>query len=140
MSKLDNPTKAAQDWASKLGGAQQAYIDGVNGVTTAPGQLAAAAKNLWLQNTTAAAPRFAANSAAVTKEMWQQAAVNKGAGRLGTGATQAQPKMEAVFARLFPAIRNVRGTLPARGDINQNIERSRQFALGMNKLKGTFKA
>lgn len=139
MAKLDNPTVAAQNWASKLGAAQQAYTDGVNGVTTAPGALAAAAKNLWLANTQAAASRFAANSAAVTLPMWQQAAVTKGAQRLGQGATAAQPKMESVFAKLFPAIRNVRGSLPARGDINANIERSRQFALGMNKLKGSFK-
>lgn len=140
MSKLGNPTAAAQNWASKLGAAQQAYTDGVNSVTIAPGSLAAAAKNLWLQNTTAAASRFAANSAAVTLPTWQQAAVTKGAPRLGQGATAAQPKMEAVFAKLFPAINNVRNSLPARGDINANIARSAAFALGMNKLKGTFKA
>jgi hypothetical protein len=139
MSKLDNPTKAAQDWASRLGAATQAYTDGVNGVTIAPGQLAAAAKNLWLANTQAAAPRFAANSAAVSREAWQAAAINKGAPRLGSGASAAQPKMEAVFTKLFPAIRNAVSSLPSRGTIDQNIERSRQFALKMNAGKGTFK-
>lgn len=139
MAKLDNPTVAAQNWASRLGAATQAYTDGVNGVTVAPGQLAAAAKNLWLQNTQAAVNRFAANSAAVQLPAWQQAAISKGAPRLGTGATAAQPKMEQVFAKLFPAIRAAVGALPARGTIDQNIERSRQFALKMNSLKGSFK-
>ena len=139
MAKLDNPTQAAQNWASRLGAATQAYTDGVNGVTVAPGQLAAAAKNLWLQNTQAAVNRFAANSAAVQLPAWQQAAISKGAPRLGTGATAAQPKMEQVFAKLFPAIRSAVGALPGRGTIDQNIERSRQFALKMNSLKGTFK-
>lgn len=139
MSKLDNPTQAAQNWASRLGGATQAYTDGVNGVKVAPGQMAAAAGDRWLANTQAALPRFKANSAAVSLSTWQQAATEKGAQRLGSGATAAQPKVEQVFAKLFPAIRNAVGSLPARGDINQNIERSRQFALAMNKQKGNFK-
>ncbi len=139
MSKLDNPTQAAANWASRLGASTQAYTDGVNGVTVAPGQLAAAAKDRWLQNTTAAAPRFAANSAAVQLPTWQNAAVTKGAPRLASGAQSAQPKVEMVFAKLFPAIRNAVASLPARGTIDQNIERSAQFARKMNASKGTFK-
>lgn len=138
-AKLSNPTAAAQNWASRLGAASQAYTDGVNAVTVAPGTLAAAAKQLWLTNTTAAANRFAANSAAVTKEAWANAAATKGAPRLGPGATAAQPKVEAVFAKLFPAIQSAVNALPPRGDINANIARSSAFALAMNKKKGTFK-
>jgi predicted transcriptional regulator len=139
MSKLDNPSAAAQQWASRLGQATQAYTDGVNSVTVAPGQLAAAAGDRWMNNTAAALPRFKANSAAVSREQWQQAAISKGAPRLASGATAAQPKVEQVFAKLFPAIRNVVSSLPARGDINQNVERSRQFALKLNSMKGSFK-
>jgi hypothetical protein len=139
MSKLDNPTAAAQQWASRLGQATQAYTDGVNSVTVAPGQLAAAAGDRWLANTTNALPRFKANSAAVQLGTWQNAATSKGAPRLASGASAAQPKVEAVFAKLFPAIRSAVGSLPARGDINQNVERSRQFALKLNAMKGSFK-
>lgn len=139
MSKLGNPTQAAQNWATRLGGATQAYTDGVNGVTVAPGQLAAAAKQLWATNTAAAVNRFAANSAAVGLPAWQSAAINKGAPRLATGAANAQEKMQSVFTKLFPAIQNAVNSLPARGTIDQNIERSRQFALKMNSAKGTFK-
>lgn len=139
MSKLDNPTQAAQNWASRLGASTQAYTDGVNGVQVAPGQLAAAAGDRWLANTTASLPRFKANSAKVTREAWQSAAITKGAPRLASGATAAQPKMETVFTKLFPAIKSAVGALPARGTIDQNIERSRQFALKMNAAKGTFK-
>jgi len=135
MSKLDNPDAAAQQWASRLGAATQAYTDGVNGVTVAPGQLAAAAKPLWLANTAAAGDKFARNSAAVTKESWQNAAVTKGAPRLASGATAAQPKMSAVFVKLFPAIKSAVSSLPPRGTIDQNIERSRQFALAMHKFQ-----
>lgn len=139
MGKLDNPTQAAQNWASRLGAATQAYTDGVNGVTVAPGQLAAAAGDRWLANTTASLPRFKANSAAVSREQWQQAAVSKGAPRLASGASAAQPKMEVVFTKLFPAIRNAVSSLPARGNIDQNIERAAQFARKLNAMKGSFK-
>ena len=130
--KLDNPAASAQQWANRLGGATQAYIDGVNGVTVAPGQLAAAAKPLWVQNTANAADKFARNSAAVSKEAWASAAVNKGAPRLASGANAAQSKMESAFTKLFPAIKSAVGSLPPRGTIDQNIERSRQFALKMH--------
>lgn len=137
--KLDNPAAAAEVWASRLGNSRQAYIDGVNGTPVAPGQLAAAAGDRWLANTQAALPRFKANSQAVTKEAWAAAAINKGADRLGTGATAAKSKMEAVFTKLFPAIRTEVQGLPARGTIDQNIARSAQFARKMNARKGTFK-
>lgn len=136
MSKLSNPTAAATQWATRLGASRQNYIDGINGTAVAPGQLAAAAKGRWLANTQAAGDRFARNSAAVTKEMWQSAAVNKGADRLASGATQAQPKMEAAFAKWFPIIANTVSQLPPRGTIDQNIERSAQFARKMNAAKG----
>lgn len=137
--KLDNPAASAQTWANRLGGSRQAYIDGVNATPTAPGQLAAAAGDRWLANTQASLPRFKANSAAVTKEQWATAAINKGADRLATGAAAAQPKMEAVFTKLFPAIRTEVQALPARGTIDQNIARSAQFARKMNARKGSFK-
>ena len=136
MSKLSNPTAAAQQWATRLGGSRQTYIDGINATNVAPGQLAAAAKGRWLANTQAAGDRFAKNSAAVTKEMWQQAAIGKGADRLASGATQAQPKMEAAFTKWFPIIANTVATLPQRGTLDQNIERSAQFARKMNAANG----
>lgn len=139
MAKLDNPTAAAQQWASRLGAATQAYTDGVNGVTIPPGQAAAAAGDRWLANTTAALPRFKANSAAVQLPTWQQAAISKGAPRLASGASAAQSKMEQVFAKLFPAINSAVKSLPPRGTIDQNVERSRQFALKLNSMKGSFK-
>lgn len=138
--KLDNPGAAATAWRDRLSGAQQAYTDGVNGTAVAPGQLAAAAGDRWLANTTSSLPRFKANSAAVSKESWQRAAIDKGAPRLASGASAAMPKVEAVFAKLFPAIKSEVGALPARGNIDQNINRSAQFARKMNARKGTFKA
>lgn len=132
---MPTAAEAAAKWATALPAAQQRYIDGVNAVTVSPGQLAARAAPLWAANTAAAQSKFARNSAAVSTQAWQQATTTKGAQRLASGAQAAQPKVEAAFSKLFPAIASAVSSLPARGDIEANINRSAQFARAMNKYK-----
>lgn len=132
---MPSAAEAAQKWATALPAAQQRYVDGVNGVTVAPGALAARAAPTWAANTAAAQSKFARNSAAVSLQQWQQATATKGAQRLSSGAQAAQGKVEAVFARLFPAIQSAVSSLPPRGDLEANIARSAAFARAMNKYK-----
>jgi hypothetical protein len=134
MAMTDAST-AAQRWAQNFGASGQKWADGVNGVTVAPGQLAARSKALWAANTAAAVDRFATNAARVSLQEWQSQTISKGQGRLAGGAQAALPKVEAVFAKLFPFINNVVGSLPPRGDLEQNINRSAAFARGMAKYK-----
>lgn len=138
MAPMPSPQDAAANWAQKFGASGAKWTAGVQSVTVAPGQLAARAKQLWLQNTTAAADRFAANSARVSLSDWQAQTVSKGAPRLASGAQAAMPKVADAFAKLFPAIQSAVNSLPPRGDIEANINRSAQFARAMNayKLKG----
>lgn len=130
---MPTAAEAAAKWATNLPAAQQRYVNGVNAVTVAPGALAARAAPLWAANTAAAQTKFARNSAAVSLQSWQQAAATKGAQRLSSGAQAAQPKVEAAFAKLFPAIQSAVQGLPARGDLEANIARSAQFARAMAK-------
>ena len=132
---MPSAQEAAQKWATNLPAAQQRYIDGVNAVTVSPGALAARASALWAANTAAAQAKFARNAAAVTTQQWQQATTTKGAQRLSSGAQAAQSKVEATFAKLFPAIQQAVSSLPPRGDIEANIARSAAFARAMNKYK-----
>ena len=106
---MPNAADAAAKWATNFGSSGTRWAAGVQAVTVAPGQLAARQKQLWITNTTAAADRFAANSAAVSLQQWQQMTVDKGQGRLASGAQAAQSKLEAVFAKLFPYIREFIG-------------------------------
>lgn len=135
MAAMPNATDAAARWAQQFGASGQRWAAGVQGVTVAPGQLAARAKNLYAQNTAAAVDRFAANSAAVTREDWINQTITKGQPRLASGAQAAQPKVEQVFGKLFPFIDRVRQGLPPRGDIEQNINRAAAFARGMHAYK-----
>lgn len=132
---MPSPTDAAARWVQQFGASGARWAAGVQGVGVAPGQMAARAKALWLQNTAAAGDRFAANSAAVTREQWIEQTISKGQPRLSSGAQAAQAKVEQVFAKLFPFIDRVRGGLPPRGDIEQNINRAAQFARGMHAFK-----
>lgn len=132
---MPNPNDAAQKWATNLGAASQAYTAGVQAVQQAPGQAAANAADRYLAGVQAGLPKFKTNSAAVTLGDWQNAAVTKGAPRLASGATAAQPKMANVLTQLFPYIDQVRTSLPPRGDIEQNIARAAAFARGMNKFQ-----
>ena len=131
---LPNPTDAAAKWAQNLGAAGTAYTAGVQAVQTAPGAAAAAASDRYLAGIQANVNKFKANVGAVSLADWQNAAVTKGAPRLATGATAAQPKVANVLSQLFPYIDQVRNSLPARGDLEQNIARSAAFQRAMSKF------
>lgn len=128
---MPDPTAAATKWAQNLGGATAAYTAGVQAVTTAPTAQAAAASDRWLTGIQQSVPKFKASLQAVSLQDWQNAAVNKGAPRLASGASAAQDKVSAVFGKLFPYINQVRNSLPGRGDLEQNIQRSAAFQRAM---------
>jgi hypothetical protein len=118
-----DPTSVAQDWANKLGAAGPKVQAGVEAVRTAPGAAAARQVNVWQQNTQAAAQKYARNVAAVSLSDWQQALVNKGIPRLGSGASAAQPKFAAFLTRLLPYVESAKASLPPRGTFDQNKAR-----------------
>lgn len=124
----------AQKWAQNLGAAGDRIKDGVQSVAVAPGQAAAAQKQVWVQNTTSAADKWASRTAAVTKEEWQDAMINKGLARIGAGAQAAQPKFVTFMGKLLPHIDQVKRTLPARGNLEANINRMTAFTRGMAKF------
>lgn len=125
----------AQQWASRLGASSQRIADGVAAVSVPPGQAAARQKNAYLQNVQAAGDKWAARVSAVSLSDWQSAMTGKGIGRIGTGASAAQPKFAAFMTQLLPHIASVRGTLPARGSLDQNIARMTAFVQGMAKFQ-----
>lgn len=134
---MKDAATVAQNWATRLGQSTQAITDGVNGVTVAPGQAAARQKNVWVNNTTAAANKWAANTAAVSVDEWRQAMINKGVPRISTGATAAVPKMQSFMTKLLPYVASTVSSLPPRGDLNANISRMVAFTQKMAQFSNS---
>lgn len=133
---MPDATTVAANWASRMAGSGQKMTDGINAVTVAPGQAAAAAKGLWLQNVSQAGDRFASAVSKVSLSEWQQATVAKGVPRVAQGAQAAQSKFAAVMQTWLPRIAQIRSTLRPRGDISANVDRATQFMTAMHAQKG----
>lgn len=129
---------AAENWSNNFGAAGTKYTAGINAVTVAPGQLAAAQKNAYVTNVTAAANIWAAKVAAVDLNTWKTAATTTGAARLATGATKGAPKMQAFMTNFLPVLSTVVGGLPARGTFEQNLQRFTSYAQALHAKKGSF--
>lgn len=138
MAVKANASDAAQAWVSGMQNAGTKYTAGVQAVKVAPGQLAAAAKATWAANVAAAQNKFATNVAAVSLGAWQEAAATKGAPRLASGASAAQPKMAAFMQKFIPQLSNIVGSLPARGSYDANINRLTQYLNAVHATKGQY--
>lgn len=129
------PDQIAADWVSRLGQSTQKIEDGVNAVSVAPGQAAARQKAVWVQNVAAAQDKWARNVAAVPLSEWQQAMITKGAPRIASGAAASQQKFASFMGQLLPHIDRVKSSLPARGNLEANINRMVAFSRGMAQFK-----
>lgn len=134
MAKV-TPDQAAQAWAQRLAGSTERIQQGVQSVTTSPGQAAARQKQAWAQNTQAAQDKWASRVSAVSTSDWQQATIEKGLPRIAAGAQAAQPKMAQFMGQVLPHIDSVKGSLPARGNLDQNIARMTAFTRGMAQFR-----
>lgn len=106
MSKLDNVAASVDKWANAMASAGPAYEQGVNGVQTAPGALAAAASQKYLAGVQANLAKFERNSLAVDLNTWKTTTIAKGRDRLGTGAAAAKPKVTAFQTAFFGYLKN----------------------------------
>ena len=129
------PDEIAAQWAARLAASTSRITAGVNSVTTAPGQAAARQKSVWAQNVAAAQDKWASRVAGVSLSDWQQSMTSKGVARIATGAQTAQPKFSAFMTQLLPHIASVKGSLPPRGTLDQNIARMTAFVQGMSKFQ-----
>lgn len=119
MPKTIDPAAAAKLWADQMNSAatSQKYKAGVQAQTVSPGQLAATpeAQQRYLtgvQNAVASG-RHATALNAFTLQYWQQQCNQKGAQRLGSGATASLPKMQQHFTKWGPIYQNISSQVQA---------------------------
>jgi hypothetical protein len=96
-----SPQEGADKWAQRTAAASQDVVRGVDRVTQAPGQKAAAQSGKWLTKVTQAESKFRENVASVSLGEWQQA-TKDGASRIASGVNAKKGKMQK-FADAFYA-------------------------------------
>lgn len=92
----------ADRWASRLGNATTEIAAGIDRVTVAPGQTAAAKADKWEQNTLAAKAKWKARVAGTSLEAWKTAAKTIGVSRIASGANAKKGKMAAFLVEFGP--------------------------------------
>lgn len=133
MANYD-PNAAAQNWVNNLSGSTNKIKAGVQAVTVSPGALAAKAAPLWAANTQAAQSKYQRNVGNVTVQQWQDATINKGLGRIASGAQAAQSKVLAFQTQFLPYVQKTVASAPARGTTEQNIQRAVAVMQGLHNF------
>ena len=97
-------SQAAEKWARNLRASTTDVQQGVQGVTTAPTQQAAAKIDKMRQNFNAAIDdgKVSRGLGRVTLEQWKSAMIDKGIPRLGAGADAAKPKLANFMSEFLP--------------------------------------
>jgi hypothetical protein len=138
MAVKATAAEAAAAWGTNFAASGTKYAAGIAAVTVAPGQLAAANKNLYIANVQAQANVWASKVAAVDLNTWKNAATTTGGARLASGAQKGAPKMQAFMQNFLPALSTVVSGLPQRGSFDQNLARFTSYAQALHAKKGTF--
>lgn len=143
MAKV-NAQQWLQKWGQRMNASGQYITTGVNSVTTAPGQTAAAAAERMLANLTAAVTSglWAARVSSVSLADWKSAMINKGIPRISAGVTQAEKTKVGVITNLLSAVDNAAAQANAlpKGGLSQSIARATAFMTAMNQAKGQIRS
>ncbi len=138
MPRLKDAATTAKNWVGGMQTASQAYKDGIQNVEGNPLEKAAAASDAYIRGCTDGNAKRAAKLRDYGLENWKKAAMDKGAARLGSGATASQARYQQTMGRLLPHIQSVRDALPPRGTFDQNLARMDAFARGMRRFRETY--
>lgn len=103
MARVD-PTTAATKWATRLSASTNDIKAGVERVTVAPGQAAARQADVWLLRVQAAKDKWKRNVAAVSLADWQNKMITVGIGRIGSGASANQGKVQSFMTSFLPHV------------------------------------
>lgn len=138
---MKTAAQAAANWANSAGRAATAFQEGVQGTTKDQAALAVAQQATLLSNFNAAVSsgRWAAGVQKRGTPYWKSQTLAK-VTNYSTGFTAGASNQASAIAKILNAESAIVGSLPARGDINQNLQRANAFALAMHSQKGNLGA
>lgn len=125
---MQDPTTVAAKWSRNLAASTASITAGVNAVTVNPAQTAASQSAAYLagvQNAVTSG-KWQRGLARTTLQSWQQSMITKGIPRIASGASAAQPKVQAFMSKWLPYQQGLQAKLAAtpRGDLSTNIQRA----------------
>ena len=138
MSRL-TPEEAASKQASRLKGATEDIRRGIERVTTAPTQLAAAKQDKMKVNLNAAIDSglWKRRLQSVTLEDWKSKAKDIGVNRIAAGIDAAHSKQVEFYGKLLPVVDAAVTKVKAMPDVSleDNINRMTSYIREMAKFK-----
>lgn len=97
-----SPQEMAAKWQNRLSSSTADITRGVQAVTTAPGQLAAAQRQAWLTRVQNSADKWARNVSRVSLEDWRKKMIDVGIPRVAQGAQANVDKVQAFAQEFLP--------------------------------------
>ena len=139
MAKV-TPEQYAEKQARNLKNSLPDIRMGIERVSSAPGQKAAAAQQRMKDNLNKSIDdgRWAKKVAGVSLEEWKSAALNKGVDRIASGIDNAHDKQVQMAGRLLAAVDQSASKVRAmpKGTLQDSIARMTAFVTDMSKFKG----
>lgn len=129
--------QAQQNWQNAGARATPNYVAGVQNTQKDQAALAVAQQGALLNNFTQAVTsgRWAAGVTRRGTAYWKQQTEAKSS-NYQSGYSAGSGNYGAAASKFMPAIQQGVSSLPPRGDINQNLQRSASLALYLHGLKG----
>lgn len=136
MPRKVSNSEARQYWQTGMANAGPKISAGIDRVTTAPGQKAAAKKDKYVAGVTASQDLWARRVAAVDLGTWQTRA-KAGVSRIAEGAQQKGDKYESAVGPVFAHMDSVLSRVDSMPDntLEQRIQKSAEFQRGMAQYK-----
>lgn len=133
------PAEFAEKWARRTSGATADYTKGIDRVTVAPGQLAAAKEEKLVAGFTAAiaSGKWRDRVAGVSLTEWKTKAKEKGAGRIASGVSGASQDMLKFGQELLAFEDTVQAEVNAMPDLT--LEDRIQKSVAWQRRMSTFK-
>lgn len=129
------PQRASEKWVRNLSGATQEIRDGVQAVTESPMDKAAdqAEKYRLRVNEAVDSGKYQRRLRETSLEDWKRNTLEKGIGRIATGAAAAQGDMEDFFAQLIPFQQRLQATIDGMPNttLEDSIARQTAWTRGM---------
>lgn len=135
-----NAAMIAQKWASRAGGAGDAYKAGVDQVSVSPTEKAAQAKDKYLQNVQKAASegRYESGLRRVSLADWQRASKEKGVANYQNGIRAGTAKMQTFLSKFLPEVDRIKQEIAGMPSATDADMEQRMLAnmRKMRELKG----